>query len=432
MAESKPLNEASPTVVPTAIHLAPRFPYPEKPNVVSGPSSRKPSATTTDSFTSAFSRETGTPNTTGDANRPSAAVLPPPNTDINTGARPHTLMKSATERPQPTMRSSLLGRRRAASRGKKPELGRSATVSFDPYSSSSSSDTEDEQEAKTAAIVDREKRKQDAGQNREHEKEKRKSESGPFSKFTIGNDQFSTKGKVSKKDGRLKLSINETMNKGYFAKTLGAGLKKHFNGGVEDMDDAKTPVDEDSTKIEPEEDEMEDPAKRLKLNIVVIVIGSRGDIQPFIKIGKILKEDYGHRVRIATHPAFKEFVEKDSGLEFFSVGGDPSELMAFMVKNPGLIPSVETIKEGEIGKRRAAMFEMFKGMWRACINSTDDESDVDNMKMSMSHFVGTVKWARANCAQWATNIRSLQMPSLQILRVLRLPISLSAWVFLCT
>jgi hypothetical protein len=292
------------------------------------------------------------------------------------------------------MRSSLLGGRRAGSGGKKPEFGRSATLSFDPYSSSSSSDSEDEQDATAAASAERERRKQEIRQEKAMQKENRRSENGPFSKFTIGNDHFNTKGKVSKKDGRLKLSINETMNKGYFAKTLGAGLKKHFNGGVEDMDSTHNPVDEDAKKIEPEEDEMEDPAKRLKLNIVVIVIGSRGDIQPFIKIGKILKEDYGHRVRIATHPAFKEFVEKDSGLEFFSVGGDPSELMAFMVKNPGLIPSVETIKEGEIGRRRAAMFEMFKGMWRACINSTDDESDVDNMKMSKSHILGVEKGQR--------------------------------------
>ena len=73
-------------------------------------------------------------------------------------------------------------------------------------------------------------------------------------------------------------------------------------------------------------------------------------------------------------------MEEDVGLEFFSVGGDPSELMAFMVKNPGLIPSVETIKAGEISKRRESMFEMFQGFWRACINSTDDETEVSNLK----------------------------------------------------
>jgi Glycosyltransferase family 28 N-terminal domain len=62
------------------------------------------------------------------------------------------------------------------------------------------------------------------------------------------------------------------------------------------------------------------------LRIVIQIIGSRGDIQPFIVLGKVLKT-YGHRVRVATHPTFRDFV-KVNGLEFFSVGGDPAELMS--------------------------------------------------------------------------------------------------------
>ena len=62
------------------------------------------------------------------------------------------------------------------------------------------------------------------------------------------------------------------------------------------------------------------------LRIVIQIIGSRGDIQPFIALGKALKE-YGHHVRVATHPTFESFV-KENGLEFFSVGGDPAELMS--------------------------------------------------------------------------------------------------------
>ena len=63
-----------------------------------------------------------------------------------------------------------------------------------------------------------------------------------------------------------------------------------------------------------------------RMNIVIQIIGSRGDVQPFIALGKHL-QGYGHRVRIATHPTFKDFVE-DTGLEFFSIGGDPAELMS--------------------------------------------------------------------------------------------------------
>lgn len=75
-----------------------------------------------------------------------------------------------------------------------------------------------------------------------------------------------------------------------------------------------------------------------ELNIVIQIVGSRGNVRPFISLGLTLKQ-FEHRVRIATHPTFQAFVE-DSGLEFFSLGGDPAELMAYMVKNPGLMPSV--------------------------------------------------------------------------------------------
>ncbi|KAI9837038.1 MAG: hypothetical protein M1819_000687 [Sarea resinae] len=106
------------------------------------------------------------------------------------------------------------------------------------------------------------------------------------------------------------------------------------------------------------------------MNVVIHVVGSRGDVQPFVALGKVLKRDYNHRVRLATHPSFKEFVE-ENGLEFFSIGGDPAELMAFMVKNPGLMPGMDTLRSGDIGKRRKGMYEIIKGCWRSCIEAGD-------------------------------------------------------------
>jgi hypothetical protein len=107
-----------------------------------------------------------------------------------------------------------------------------------------------------------------------------------------------------------------------------------------------------------------------KLNVVIQVVGSRGDVQPFVALGKVLKSTYGHRVRLATHPTFQSFVE-ENGLEFFSIGGDPSELMAFMVKNPGLMPGFESLKSGDVGKRRKGMEEIVLGCWRSCIEAGD-------------------------------------------------------------
>ncbi|KAJ5098378.1 hypothetical protein N7532_005379 [Penicillium argentinense] len=104
----------------------------------------------------------------------------------------------------------------------------------------------------------------------------------------------------------------------------------------------------------------------IQLNIVIQVVGSRGDVQPFIALGNELQR-YGHRVRLATHGLFESFV-LESGLEFYPIGGDPSELMAYMVKNPGLIPQMKSLRDGEIQRKRAMVAEMLQGCWNSCIN----------------------------------------------------------------
>jgi UDP:flavonoid glycosyltransferase YjiC (YdhE family) len=107
-----------------------------------------------------------------------------------------------------------------------------------------------------------------------------------------------------------------------------------------------------------------------RMNIAILITGSRGDVQPFIALGKKLQES-GHRVRIGTHGNFRELV-KDNGLEFYSIGGDPELLMAYMVKNPGVLPSLDSVKAGDVGSRKADLEEMLMGAWRACTESCDE------------------------------------------------------------
>lgn len=94
-------------------------------------------------------------------------------------------------------------------------------------------------------------------------------------------------------------------------------------------------------------------------------MGSRGDVQPFVALGTEL-QSYGHRVRIGTHNVFEKFV-RDAGLEFYPIGGNPAELMSFMVKNPGLIPSMSTLMAGEIQRKRHMVREMLEGCWDSCV-----------------------------------------------------------------
>lgn len=46
-----------------------------------------------------------------------------------------------------------------------------------------------------------------------------------------------------------------------------------------------------------------------------------------------LFQEYGHRVRLATHSNFKEFV-LTAGLEFYPLGGDPKVLAECMFLSP--------------------------------------------------------------------------------------------------
>jgi sterol 3beta-glucosyltransferase len=98
--------------------------------------------------------------------------------------------------------------------------------------------------------------------------------------------------------------------------------------------------------------------------IVIMIVGSRGDVQPYVALGKRLLRD-GHRIRIASHETFRSFVT-DAGLEFFDIGGNPQELMSYMVKNPGLMPGIESLTNGDIQRKRKMLSTMMEGCWRSC------------------------------------------------------------------
>lgn len=55
------------------------------------------------------------------------------------------------------------------------------------------------------------------------------------------------------------------------------------------------------------------------LNILVLVIGSVGDILPFVGLALEMKK-YGHRVRFATHRCFEDTIRNTYQLDFFPLG----------------------------------------------------------------------------------------------------------------
>lgn len=68
-----------------------------------------------------------------------------------------------------------------------------------------------------------------------------------------------------------------------------------------------------------------------RMKFVILTIGSRGDVQPFISLGVTLL-DRGYDVKIVTHTHFKDFVESHD-IEFAPLSCDPKELMRMCVNN---------------------------------------------------------------------------------------------------
>ena len=112
----------------------------------------------------------------------------------------------------------------------------------------------------------------------------------------------------------------------------------------------ETDYAEEIKEIEREDDELEidDEADRQKfnethksieppkMNIVILVVGTRGDVQPFVYFGQQLQKD-GHRVRLATHAEYRDDVVAKGGLEYYPLAGDPRKLSEYMVKTGILI-----------------------------------------------------------------------------------------------
>ncbi|KAF4140443.1 UDP-glucoronosyl and UDP-glucosyl transferase domain-containing protein [Phytophthora infestans] len=114
------------------------------------------------------------------------------------------------------------------------------------------------------------------------------------------------------------------------------------------------------------------------LNICIMIVGTRGDVQPFLAIAQRLQQD-GHRVRLATHAIYRDFVTS-YGVEFYPLGGDPKELAAYMVKTGGhLIPTkVETIQK-DVPRNLQMIDEILHSTWPA-VSAGDPEGGGPGVK----------------------------------------------------
>ncbi|EGG15217.1 sterol glucosyltransferase [Cavenderia fasciculata] len=100
---------------------------------------------------------------------------------------------------------------------------------------------------------------------------------------------------------------------------------------------------------------------RTNLNITILTIGSRGDIQPFIALALTLK-NAGHNVVFASHELYRSIIIDTYGLTFKPLSGDPKELMDLCVRNGIFTPKF--IKEA-LSRFRQFIDDLLNSCWEA-------------------------------------------------------------------
>jgi len=86
------------------------------------------------------------------------------------------------------------------------------------------------------------------------------------------------------------------------------------------------------------------------MRITILALGSRGDVQPFVPLGKALL-DAGHGVRVATFEAFASMII-EAGLDFHPVHGDAHVLL-------------NTAAEGDLLTRRSNPVQVVRALRRS-------------------------------------------------------------------
>ncbi|EFQ28208.1 glycosyltransferase family 28 domain-containing protein [Colletotrichum graminicola] len=107
-------------------------------------------------------------------------------------------------------------------------------------------------------------------------------------------------------------------------------------------------------------------AAQMRLNIVILFMGSRGDLQPSLAIATLLQRRHGHCVRIASHPPYRAAVEA-AGVGFYSIG--KTDIKTMMERR--LLPREELNKL--VPTIRADFREMGERWWGACVGDPDPD-----------------------------------------------------------
>lgn len=106
-----------------------------------------------------------------------------------------------------------------------------------------------------------------------------------------------------------------------------------------------------------------------RIRVVIMLVGSRGDVQGYLALGKGLQAA-GHSVRVAAHECFRDWITKNHGLDFAPIAGDPKELLRMVVENNMF--SYNFVKNG-VTNHRSWVSQVLIDCWNACTQENPNE-----------------------------------------------------------
>lgn len=134
------------------------------------------------------------------------------------------------------------------------------------------------------------------------------------------------------------------------------------------------------------------------MKIVILVVGTRGDVSPFVNLGLALK-DMGHDVRIGTHREYRNMVMTED-LKFYPLEGDPRKLSEYMVKTGGrLIPDLTSSEERKsLPEKMQMLKDITYSTWPAC-TCPDPEDEASEPFVAEAIISNPVSYGHIHCAE---------------------------------
>lgn len=110
----------------------------------------------------------------------------------------------------------------------------------------------------------------------------------------------------------------------------------------------------------------QDERQSQPLDVLIIIHGTRGDAQPYVRIAQILQNTYGHRVRLAGPPSSERLLHDENGLEYRSTGHDLTSFLKFDHRN--FASKLRGFINGDVSQLKQLQAEIFDAHWYACVD----------------------------------------------------------------